>query len=129
MQRPLTPVGLLVLASFGSLGYSPRVGEPDKEAAVVGIRHRRRRPLSAREDAGNPRQHGRDGQAAAPGKIGGEDALEGVADALAVFSADALILACMRPTNGFRDLKHFAQPCALTPAARHNARQFASEGF
>jgi hypothetical protein len=28
----------------------------------------------------------------------------------------------------FRDLKHFAQPCALRPCARHNARQFASKG-
>jgi hypothetical protein len=30
--------------------------------------------------------------------------------------------------NGFRDLFHFAQPCALRPGARHNARQFRSDG-
>jgi hypothetical protein len=31
--------------------------------------------------------------------------------------------------NGFRDSFHLAQPCALRPGARHNARQFAPRGL
>jgi hypothetical protein len=31
--------------------------------------------------------------------------------------------------NGFRDLTHLAQPCALRPGARHNAPQSCASGF
>ena len=31
--------------------------------------------------------------------------------------------------NGFRDFFYFAQPCALRPGARHNARQFTPRGL